>query len=414
MLATFARRGAGLVHRWLGLFTAVFLALAGTTGAVIAWEHELDGWLNPAFYEAPASTAVRSPLDVADAIERANPHVRVTYLPLATTPGEAMQVWVEPRLDPATAAPYAVDFNEIAVDPATGREQARRYSGGASLSRENLIPFLYKFHSTLQLPAAGGYDVGTLFMGIVAIVWVFDAFVSLWLAFPSLKSWRKSFAFRWKRGGHALTFDLHRSGGVWIWLLMLALAVTAVSMNLRAQVVVPIVAWLSPLGESPFDRRTPAAAGDVGEPALDRAEAIRRARAEATRRGWTAPPGALLFSPEYRVYGVGFFAAADEHADYSLGNPWLYFDAQDGSPAGADVPGHGSAGDLFLQAQFPIHSGRILGTPGRVAVSLLGLAIASLSVTGVVIWLRKRRARARTASRAAPARIPSPSTSTTP
>jgi uncharacterized iron-regulated membrane protein len=46
-----------------------------------------------------------------------------------------------------------------------------------------------------------------------------------------------------------------------------------------------------------------------------------------------------------------------------------------------------------MQAQFPLHSGRILGTPGPVLMSVLGLAIATLSVTGVVIWARRRRVR---------------------
>ncbi|PTT84328.1 peptidase, partial [Pelomonas sp. HMWF004] len=34
-----------------------------------------------------------------------------------------------------------------------------------------------------------------------------------------------------------------------------------------------------------------------------------------------------------------------------------------------------------------------LGLPGRILVSALGVAIASLCVTGVLIWLRKARAR---------------------
>jgi uncharacterized iron-regulated membrane protein len=93
------------------------------------------------------------------------------------------------------------------------------------------------------------------------------------------------------------------------------------------------------------------------------------------------------------MYGVGFFEPGDEHGDGGLGNPWLYFNASDGSPAGADIPGAGSAGDIFLQAQFPIHSGRIIGVTGRVIVSLLGLAVAALSVTGLVLWWRRQRAR---------------------
>jgi uncharacterized iron-regulated membrane protein len=40
-----------------------------------------------------------------------------------------------------------------------------------------------------------------------------------------------------------------------------------------------------------------------------------------------------------------------------------------------------------------VHSGRILGLPGRILISFMGLVVAMLSVTGVVIWWRKRAAR---------------------
>jgi uncharacterized iron-regulated membrane protein len=56
-------------------------------------------------------------------------------------------------------------------------------------------------------------------------------------------------------------------------------------------------------------------------------------------------------------------------------------------------PWKGTAADIFVQAQFPLHSGRILGLPGRILISAMGLAVAALSVTGVIIWARKRRAR---------------------
>ncbi|MFX5562802.1 PepSY-associated TM helix domain-containing protein, partial [Acinetobacter baumannii] len=36
-----------LLHRWFGLAVAVFLFIAGVTGALISWDHELDAWLNP-------------------------------------------------------------------------------------------------------------------------------------------------------------------------------------------------------------------------------------------------------------------------------------------------------------------------------------------------------------------------------
>jgi uncharacterized iron-regulated membrane protein len=89
----------------------------------------------------------------------------------------------------------------------------------------------------------------------------------------------------------------------------------------------------------------------------------------------------------------GLFEAGNDHGDVGLGNAWLYFDGKDGRALGGKIPGTGSAGDIFLQAQFPLHSGRILGLTGRILISLMGLVVAMLSVTGVIIWVRKRRAK---------------------
>ena len=41
-----------LLHRYIGLATALFLLMAGLTGSILAFNHELDEWLNPEFYTA--------------------------------------------------------------------------------------------------------------------------------------------------------------------------------------------------------------------------------------------------------------------------------------------------------------------------------------------------------------------------
>ncbi|MDR9259202.1 PepSY-associated TM helix domain-containing protein, partial [Burkholderia multivorans] len=62
-----------------------------------------------------------------------------------------------------------------------------------------------------------------------------------------------------------------------------------------------------------------------------------------------------------------------------------------------------------MQAQFPLHSGRIAGVAGRVAVSVLGIVIAMLSVTGICIWVKKRTARVRAARGASRTTVPASS-----
>lgn len=384
-----------LLHRWFGLAAAAFLFVAGLTGAVISWDHELDEWLNPQLFEAPATATPIPPLELARRIEAADPRLRVGYLPLAVEPGHTLGVWVNPTVAPASGQLFRPGFNQLALDPGSGEILGRRQWGEISLSRENLLPFLYKLHYSMHIPDAGGVEIGIWLMGLLAIGWTLDCLVALAISFPRPASWRKSFAFRWRQGGYRLNFDLHRSGGVWLWLLLLVLAVTSVSMNLRSQVVYPLTALFSELGASPFDSRTPRPPEQPIEPAFDRTRALALAEAEAARRGWQAPAGAIFYAETYGLYGVGFFAPGEDHGNAGLGNPWLYFDALSGELAGEVVPGTGSAGDIFLQAQFPLHSGRIIGLPGRILVSLSGLAVALLSVTGVYIWWKKRRARLR-------------------
>ena len=64
-----------------------------------------------------------------------------------------------------------------------------------------------------------------------------------------------------------------------------------------------------------------------------------------------------------------------------------------GALLGERQPWKGTAADIFVQAQFPLHSGRILGLPGRILISFMGVVVAMLSVTGVIIWWRKRASR---------------------
>jgi uncharacterized iron-regulated membrane protein len=388
-----------LLHRWFGLGVAVFLFISGATGAIISWDHELDAALNPTLFHAnsaDAGTVAGTPkpgLELANFVEAREPKLRVTYVMNESEPGHTSSMMIEPRLDPATGKPYELSYNQIAVDPVTAEIQGKRMWGAISLSPENLLPFLYKLHYTMHLPEVGGIELGIWLMGIIGVVWALDCFIALWLSFPNWKSWRKSLAFRWKDGGHKLNFDLHRSGGVWVWGLLLVLAVTSISMNLNNQVMTPIIKMFSTVTPTAFDTRTPVAPDKVVEPKMSREQVTQLAIAEGKRRGFEVPAGGVFYSSIFGLYGVGFFEAGNDHGDVGLGNAWLYFDAATGTPAGTRIPGTGSAGDLFIQAQFPLHSGRILGLPGRIFISVMGALVAMLSLTGVVIWMRKRKAR---------------------
>lgn len=409
------------VHRWLGLAVALFLVVSGLTGAVISWDHEIDGWLNSELYDTPARGPFRDPLELAAAVEASDPRARVAYLPLGFEEGHAAGYFVQPRIDPASGKAFRLGYNQVFVDPVTAEVRGRRDSTAISLKPETLMPFLRKLHYMLHVPAVWGNDrIGWWIMGTVALVWLVDSFVAIYLTMPRRQRktahpqhrppvawwqrWKPSWAVRWRAGGYRLNFDLHRAGGLWIWPFIVVIAFTSFSLNLYKEVFYPVLSLVSKTTPGPSALVPLAPLGTRIEPTLGFRETLALAEAEAGRRGWTTPLGGIFYNARGGFYNVSFFDHATHDDSDGMGLSNLYIDGRDGHLISSNQPWHGTAADVFAQLQLPLHGGRILGLPGRILMSLMGLVVAMLSVTGIVIWARKRRARVVNAHRPAPGR----------
>lgn len=401
-----------LVHRCAGLAIATVLVVAGLTGSVIAFYHELDAWLNPAWHRTTTDGEPLSPPDLAARIERADPRIMMSWLPLSAEPGHTVNLFVAPRVDPISRKPFEPGYDELFADPVTGDILGKRQWGACCFEREHLVPFLYRLHFTLLLPGSWGMWL----MGGIALIWAFDCFVGFYLTLPGRggnnlspvsglveegedaaeETCRRSWWRRWKpawlikttAGPYRINFDLHRAGGLWFWGLLLILSVSGAYLNLHDELFKPAISLVSDLAPSPFDRPERPPEAPIA-PAVPVAAILEKAAAEAAGRGWEQAQFGVFYVPLQGFYGVGF---GEEHPA-GLGSPWLYFDGSDGRSIGDHRPGEGTLGDLFMQIQFPLHSGQIAGLPGRIVVAVAGAATAMLSVTGVIIWLRKQQAR---------------------
>jgi uncharacterized iron-regulated membrane protein len=397
----------GFVHRWVGLLIAGFLFVSGLTGAVISWDHELDDLLNPHLMYAKTTGPALPALDLARKVEARDPRVQVTFLPLAAEPGGTLAFSVEGKLDPKTGKLFEPGYNQVFVDPATGVEQGRRNWGAVwPITTETFVSFLYVFHYTLHLPRMWGIDRwGVWLLGGVAVLWTFDCFIGFYLTLPrrpsAARKPARSFWGRWKpawlikttASGYRITYDVHRAFGLWLWGVLFTVAFTAFSLNLYSEVFYPLMSRVSQVTPSPFDVRKPAPRNAPIPATRSYAQILQTAKADAGRLGWRTPAGSMFYAPEYGIYGVAFHEPGGDHGASGVGPPYLYYDGRTGALIGERRPWAGTAADIFLQAQFPLHSGRILGLPGRILISATGLAVAALSVTGVVVWWRKRRAR---------------------
>lgn len=410
-----------VIHRWVGLAIALFLLVAGLTGAVISWDHEIDEWLNADIMHTTSRGPLKDPLELAAAVEASDPRVEVAYMTLGLEEGHAASFMVRPRMDPLTGQRFALDYNTAFVDPVTGAITGHRDSRSIALSKRNLMPWLRHLHESLHIPAFRGSDRwGYWLMGGVALLWFLDTFVAAYLTFPKraisggssggngrrtrswFSRWKPSWLIRWSAGGYKLNFDLHRAGGLWVWAIVLIVAFTSFSLNLYNEVFYPLMSKVSTTTPGPYQTLAPAPYGTFIEPKIGFAEAIEIARKESERLNFEHPPGGVWYGGDYPFYNISFFDPSNESGSMGMGLSNIYVSSETGEVLGMHRPWHGTAADVFLQLQLPLHSGRILGLPGRILMSLMGLLVVMLSITGIVIWDRKRRARRHVATSSVP------------
>jgi uncharacterized iron-regulated membrane protein len=373
-----------IAHRWAGLTIALFLIVAGSTGALLAFYDELyDATAEWRVMEFPYPGA--KPLDALALNEAAAKAAPAGYtvggLNLSVEPHRVLEVSLYPK-DPETM-PYL----EAAINPYTG-ELVKLYEWGAiSQGFHQIMPFIYQLHYKLALG-----DIGLWAFGIAALIWTLDCFVGLYLTLPRVRlhGWGKAWKVRWKASGYKVNFDLHRAGGLWLWPVLLVFAWSSVAMNLR-EVYDPVMKALGSENRAELIPVNPAPAAYKPDYAKALADARRlTVKAVAAKGASITGEGYLYFDAEKNVYDYSFSTDQDFT---SKGNWSLLVFAPGGqqkqltlADGGLD---EGGADDWF----FTLHMAQVGGLPYRIFVSILGLLITMLSVTGVVIWMRKRSAR---------------------
>ena len=114
--------------------------------------------------------------------------------------------------------------------------------------------------------------------------------------------------------------------------------------------------------------------------------------AEAAKRDFRVERELRLYY--YADHGV-FSYTVESSLDISRRRPRteVYFDGQSGKLVAFEAPTGISAGNTITGWLYALHFGDVGGLWYRGFVSVMGVAVAGLSVTGVWIWWRKRRKR---------------------
>ncbi len=389
-----------LVHRYSGLAMTVFLVIVGLTGSFLAFYKELDSTINPQLY---VEANGRSPLEPLVLIEHAALHAApkadVQSLWMSS---EAAQISVSPRLNTQTGKLFELDYDQLIVDPYTGEELGRRHWGSITEGMINLMPFIYKLHFNLALG-----EWGKWILGITALIWTVDCFVGFYLTLPAklfvaqndtsasasfCQRWRRSWTIKWWGSSFRINYDLHRAGGLWVWLALLVFAWSSVYMNLSDTVYQKVMQTISDyhqpwteIGDLP---------APLTHPAIDLRQAYQLSHQAMSRAAIESgfeieAPVAIWYNPAkgFYVYCVRSSTDIQDHA----GQTRVVIDASTGEQKMLLLASGQYNGNTVTSWLMALHMANIFGLPYRIFVCALGLIIVMLSVTGVVIWLKKRR-----------------------
>jgi uncharacterized iron-regulated membrane protein len=405
-----------LVHRYVGLVMAGFLLLAGLTGSLLAWNHELEALAAPSLWRIavpPSKAPMIDALQLRDHVQALHPDTFVARAPLKVRPGAPLVFRLyalpDPDPDPATGAVPELANDEVFVDPHTGQVLGRRKWGDITQGAKNLMPFIYRLHHTLLLG-----DVGSYVLGVVALLWTIDCFVGAWLTFPArrradsaqlpqqkswLSRWRPAWRLRWRgSGAYRRHLGVHRVAGLWPWAMLFVIAWSAVAFNL-AEVHDPV---MQAVFSHQADDEPPMLDVPVLAPALDWQAARQHARAlmasEARQRGFEVlEEDALTYDPRNGIYSYRVRSTRDVASRWGITQ--LSFDGGSGALRRVWLPTGAASGDTIRTWMTTLHMAGLWGMPTQILACLLGMAVAALSLTGAVLWWKKREGRLKLAAR---------------
>ena len=389
------RNAAIYLHRYVGLVLAAFLVIIGLTGSVITFFYQLDEAVNPDLYKVePVGESVPL-LTLREQLSQQEPHSHVYYVHFQERADKSISFYIEPNIDPTTGEYFPLDYDEVFVNQYTGERLGERMWGDFSLERKDLIAQLYFLHYSLVLPE----ELGEGFMGIVALVWFFDCFVGLYLTFPPRRKgekWFSGFWQRWKTSWkikpgatrNRRIYDLHRAVSLWVWLMLLTVALSGFAINL------PDTYERVANGFLPY---TDIQHGnELEEPLLNPAvgwdDALQYGQqhmsALALSENFTVNRPTKLI---YRRWLGNYFYCVHSSRDLVIyGETCVGVNGSTGELTGFEIPTGHSTGNTFTTWINALHMSMVFGLPWKIFMSILGLTVVILSITGVLIWWRKR------------------------
>jgi len=364
------RKFATWAHRWIGLAVGLVFVFLGLTGSVLCFYPEIDRVLNPSLSIQNDRLPAAPIRDVLLAAQATYPDKFLHSIFLASDDVAFHQVWF------TQSASDDSQMWEVMVHPNSAEVLGRRQAVPVlEFSQENLVNTIFTLHLLFFLG-----PTSPIFLGVIGTLLIVMLLLGLFLWWPRGRSWGPLLTLKRHTSSIRHAYDFHRVAGVYGLAVLLMLGVSGICLTLPG-VVSALLAVEQPLPETTM-KLDSANSGTLQ--GLEQAVALARARSSADARLKS------IWMPSEKA-GFWRVTLVEPGSVGKEGAPNVIFiDANTLGELSTQSYREKSAAGRFLDWQLPLHSGRILGLPGRFIVFLGGLLPLALFVTGLFIWQRKR------------------------
>jgi uncharacterized iron-regulated membrane protein len=350
------RRAFFQIHLWAGVLLSLYVVMIAITGSILVFRTELTRALLPNTLTPYAPDRTAAIATVLDRFQAAYPGATLETIQMPSRPMPAFLLFA--------ADSHHHPFTLLA-DPVTAN---------LTLQPRTWIYWTYELHANLLLGETHGVQINGI--GAVCLLLLLITGFVLW--WPGIRIWTRGLRVSLRHNWRRINYDAHSTIGFWTLLIVFWWALSGMYFAWYRQVAA-VVAVVSPIK----GMLSPVAAPQP-EPVPDRASlqhlliSIHNA----------SPSGKLFSLSDPLLSGQTVYALVDlrEPGDFShrdiitlsttnarILTIWHYGENQ-------------TAGDWFLWAMHPLHFGTLWGRSVKILWALLGLAVALLAITGLLMY----------------------------
>ncbi|MBP1641047.1 MAG: PepSY-associated helix domain protein [Bacteroidetes bacterium] len=361
------------LHLWLGLVSGLLVFVIALTGALYAFQAEISS-IGSYRHVTARQTPMLPPSQWQAIAEQQLPGKKVNEIRY-DGPSKAVQL--------AFYGYNPTYYYIVFLDPYTGNVRKVKNMD------KDFFRFVMRGHFYLWLPPAVGQPLvaGATLLFLLVVV----SGLVIWIP-RNAATIKNRLLLRWKKGvgWPRVNYDLHVVGGVYATLFALIFALTGLVWGFP---------WFAQQLHRLAGGQTSLRYNDV-TPYRHPADTLRAT--EPIDRVWLLmrkayPDAASVEIRPPRTDTTLVVASASPCNDKYWKTDYRYFDRYTLKEVKSETIygrfADTNAGDKLLRMNYDLHTGAILGLPGKIIAFLASLFIAGLPLSGFIIWWRRRKKR---------------------